>query len=361
MIRLYNILAQYELPIGESPVEYMVNRGILAGTGNGLGLDQICTTEQAVLFSIRLIYDTYTQLEAGAKGFAWKVENDGKTIYFLGSIHLANSDIYPINAELMKAFVESDALIVEANILNQQVGIEYYYEKAMYQDGTTLKDNISEETYEKVAMVFDSYGIPEEQYNYFKPWYIANNLSGLSSTNSNDIEEGQEAANLGIDMYFLTNAILMQKPIFELEGVRYQTDLFDSLSKEIQEEYLNAALDSILEPESEEVEDAEELIYTEEINDAAELLNLWLNQWKEGDIEGFASSFNEVYSITEDEFSTMLFGERDKNMTEQIIELLELENDFTVFVVVGSGHFVLPGTIIDQLIEKGYDVKVFYQ
>lgn len=360
MIRLYNILAQYELPIGESPIEYMVSRGILMGTDNGLGLDQVCTTEQAVLFAIRLIQDTYTQLEAGAKGFAWKVENDGKTIYFLGSIHLANSDVYPINAELMEAFTESDALIVEANIFNKQEGMDYFLEKAMYQDGTTLKDNISEETYEKVAMVLESYGIPEEQYNYFKPWYIANNLSVLSSTNSNDIEEGQEAANLGVDMYFLTKATLMQKPILELEGIEYQADLFDSLSEEVQEEYLITALDSILEPESEKVEEAEELLDTGEIIDDAELLNLWLNQWKEGDIEGFASSYNEVYSITEDEFSSMLFGERDKNMTEQIIELLELENDFTVFVVVGSGHLVLPDTIIDQLLEHGYDVKVFY-
>lgn len=344
--RLYNILAQYELAVGESPVDYMQERKILIGTTKGLELDQICTTEQAVIFATRLIQDTYNQLQAGSKGLAWKVEHNDKTIYFLGSIHVGSSEIYPLNQRLKQAFNESDALIVEANLFDQQGGMDYYMEKAIYQDGTTLKDNLSEETYQKLQVIFEKYDLPEE-YNQFKPWSIANNLTVISMTNSDNLQQGAQSANLGIDMYFLSNALLAQKPIVELEGIKYQTDLFDGLSSEFQEIYLNSIIDSILEPK------------TEETVDHAKLLEEWLIQWKNGDIEGFTNSYgNTTEGSEENEFTKMLFGQRDKDMAEKIIELLESEGEGTYFVVVGAGHLAQENTVFQQLIEKGYNVEI---
>lgn len=311
IIRLYNILAKYELPVGESPVEYMQERGILKGTPEGLELDKICTTEDAVVLSSRLIEDTYNFLKAGAKGLAWKVEYRDKVIYFLGSIHVGDSVLYPIDQRLKQAFNESDALIVEANLFDQQGGIEYFIEKATYQDDTTLKDHISQETYEKVSKVFETYSVQEEDYGQFKPWSIANNLTMITATDSEDIQQGVKFANLGIDMYFLSNAVISKKPIYELEGIKYQVDLFDGLSDEFQENYLNSILDSILEPK------------TIEVSNSSKLLNEWLVQWKNGDIEGFSNSLSEANKETENEFSTMLFGKRDKDMANKIVEILE--------------------------------------
>ncbi len=344
--RLYNILAQYELSVGGSPVEYMQERGILAGTPNGLDLNKPCTTEQAVIFATRLVHDTYAQLQAGSKGLAWKVGHNGNVIYFLGSIHVGSSEVYPLNQKLKQAFYESDALIVEANLFEQQGGMDYFLQKATYQDGTTLKDNISEETYEKLMELFGKYGLPEDVYNQFKPWSIANDLTVLSMTNSENIQQGSQAASLGIDMYFLSNALLAQKPIVELEGIRYQADLFDGLSAETQEGYLVSIIDSILAPK------------TDETVDSAKLLDEWLTQWKNGDIEGFTNSYgHSTEGAEEDEFTKMLFGQRDKDMAEKIITILESESKGTYFVVVGAGHLAKDGTVLDQLIEKGYNVE----
>lgn len=345
--RLYNILAQYELPVGESSVEYMQERGILVGTHNGLDLDKPCTTEQAVILATRLVLDTYNQLQAGSKGLAWKVEHNGNTVYFLGSIHVGSSEVYPLNQRLKQAFNESDALIVEANLFDQQGGMEYFLGKATYQDGTTLKDHISEETYEKLVEVFKKYGLPEDVYNQFKPWSIANDLTVISMTNSDNLQQGAQSANLGIDMYFLSNALLFQKPIIELEGIRYQADLFDGLSAETQEEYLRSIIDSVLEPK------------TDETVDSAKLLEEWLALWINGDIEGFTASYGHSTKEAEEyEFTNMLFGKRDKDMAEKIITMLESENKGTYFVVVGAGHLTQDGTVLDQLIEKGYKVEV---
>jgi hypothetical protein len=58
---LYNLVARYELPysIEASPVEYMVNRGIIDDTFVKAGLDTVCTTEEAVVIAGRLVKDTY--------------------------------------------------------------------------------------------------------------------------------------------------------------------------------------------------------------------------------------------------------------------------------------------------------------
>lgn len=348
IVRLYNILVQYNLNLGKSPVEYMQERKILRGTCNGLELDKPCTTEEAVIFATRLIEDTYNLLDAGSKGFAWKVEHNGNTIYLLGSIHVGNNEIYPINQKLKEAFYNSDVLIVEANLLDQQNGLEYFMQKAMYQDGTTLKDHISKETYDKFLKVCEIYNLPAETYSQYKPWSITNDLNVITMSDSENIEEGSQAANLGIDLYFLTNALLLQKPVIELEGIKYQADLFDGLSPEIQEQYLNSMLDYILNPPD------------DESYDTSKLLQEWLYEWKSGNIDGFASSYTETAGESEDEYSNMLFGERDKNMAKKIVELLESDEKGTYFLVAGAGHFVMKNTIIDHLTEKGYNVELFY-
>lgn len=347
LIRMYNILAQYDLPIGESPVDYMKERGILQGTSKGLELDQICTTEQAVILATRLVEDTYNLLEAGSKGFAWEVEHNGNVVYFLGSIHIGNNELYPIDQRLKQAFNESDALIVEANLFDQEGGMEYFIEKSTYQDGTTLKDNINKEVYEKLLKVFEKLGLPEEAYSQVKPWRVANDLNVISMTNSEEPQVSSQSAGLGMDIYFLTKALIAQKPIQELEGIKYQADLFAGLSNEFQEEYLNAILDSILDPQ------------TNEAPDSAQILDEWLKQWRNGDIEGFTNDYSEIAKGSENELTNMLFGKRDKDMAEKIIDILESEEKGTYFVVVGAGHFVQDNTVIHHLREKGYNVEIF--
>ncbi|MFC4403373.1 TraB/GumN family protein [Gracilibacillus xinjiangensis] len=158
---LFNIVAQSDLPVGDSAVEYLQDRKILAGTGNGLALERPATTEEAVIFATRLVKDTYDQLDAGAKGVAWKVENDGNIVYLLGSIHIGSPDLYPYNSKLLTAFDESDSLYVEANLLDTE-GMQYFAELSMYQDGTTIEDAVSDETYNKIEKVLEKYGQPVE-------------------------------------------------------------------------------------------------------------------------------------------------------------------------------------------------------
>lgn len=341
-------LEQYEGIETNDGVDYFIQKGILLGTNQGLELDHVCTTEQAVVLAIRLIENTYKELNAGAKGFAWQVKKGDNTIYLLGSIHVGVSDMYPLNNALKEAFSKAETLVVEANILTQGEQMNQFMQMAMYADGTTIKDHISKETYDKLLKVLELLKLPEDQINQFKVWSVANDLNTINTSQTGTVEGAQEAAAQGVDMYFLLRGIGESKNTIELEGLVYQGQLFDNLSVQYQEDYLNAVLDSILNP------------VTEEEVSQADVVAKWQQDWIKGDIQEFKASYNKLMESDNDELTEMLFGIRDKHMAEKIIMMLDQEGKHTYFVVVGAGHFTVTGTVLDQLKEKGYEVTNFY-
>ena len=340
--RLYNIVAQYDLPVGTDAIKYMQERNILQGSSNGLRLEKKATTQQAVLLAVRFIKDTYALAQRGGKGFAWTVEDEETTVHLLGSVHAGTPDLYPFNEKLVAAFDESDALFVEANLLDME-GTEYLVEKMTYMDGATLQDAVAPETYAKLEQVAKLYGLPMEQLALQKPWALSTALQSLTMGDYFGMTP-EEMAMHGIDNYFLLNALLQEKPVIELEGMKVQTDMFEALSPEAQEQSLLAMLDSIIEPSGE---------------DGNALMEEWLASWVQGDVESFAKSY-QAQTEESSEFNQMLFGARDEKMAQKIMEVLE-EEEGTYFVVVGGGHFVVGNNILYHLEQNGYDVESFYQ
>ncbi|KGR77641.1 TraB/GumN family protein [Ureibacillus manganicus] len=340
--RLYDIVARYDLPVGNDAIDYMTERNILVGDGKGLALEKKVTTEEAVVFAVRFIKDTYHLAGQGSKGVAWVVEDEDTLVYLLGSIHLGTPDLYPFNEKLLSAFEESDALLVEANVLDP-LGMQYYAEKAMFTDGTTIEDVVSTETYEKLKKVAEQYQLPLEQIALQKPWTLSSSLSMLAMDDSFGLTPEQMSMH-GIDMYFLLNALLQGKPIIELEGTAAQVDMLAGLSAEAQEQSLVKVLDSILEPTGES---------------EADFMKDWFNSWKNEDINEFEKSLKAMEGEPS-EFNSMLFGERDIQMAKKIQALLK-DKEGTFFVVVGAGHFLVDKNIIYHLEQNGITVKPFYQ
>lgn len=342
---LYNEIAKYELPQGleidkYEPVEYMVKRGISSDSD----LNSPFTLEQTAVLSTKLIEDIYKEANAGSKGFAWKVTNKDNTMYFLGSIHIGTTDLYPINYKLKEAFNESDELLVEVDVL-QPKGIQEFIQIATYTDGTTIQDHVSPETYDKILKVCKKLNLPIEQYNKIKPWYLTNNLNVIISSGSENMEDASLAANLGLDLYFITSAYSINKPIVELESYSSQAKIFDGLSDETQQQNLNDIMDIILSDDKSVTDISSEII-----------LN-WQTMWQQGNIDSFKEDYTKALGEEESEFNMMLLGERDKNMAVKLSEMLERDGQNTYFVVVGAAHLVVDNMVIDQLKEKGYNVQ----
>ncbi|MNO63142.1 TraB family protein [compost metagenome] len=345
---LYRVLNSYELPESfemgnNTPVEYLQKKGIVNGTNRGLDLSLPCTVEQAAVLASRLVEYTYETAQGGANGLFWKVTNKGNTLYLLGSIHIGIPEMYPFQKNIKDAFEESESLWVEANLLSSdQETMAYFQQLQLYNDGTTLKDHISKETYEKLQKLTTKLNMPANSFDTIKPWAITTSLSLLSLLNSPD--EISQASTLGVDMYLLTSAMLSGKPIHELEGIKLQGDILSNVTPEQQEKELNQMLDALLD------ESTDELNLPEEFKKAQ-------LQWAKGDLDAFSKSFLISGSANDSPESQRLLGDRDKNMANKLAELLEAEGESTHFVVVGAAHFVTKDMVLDQLKKKGYTVE----
>lgn len=365
MENLYNVAASdtfsTDLKLKDTNyLKFMKDNGIYTGKNGEQKLKSTCSMEQACVIATRLITVIYDQLNAASKGFFYVAKANGNTVYMLGSIHLATNDIYPMNDEIIKAYQSSNALAVEINMYDQAGAMEFL-QYAQYTDGTTLKDHISADTYQKVMELAKTYGANEQMLNLYKPWYIYSTFNSLSMTDNATTEEANQSIALGIDMNFLSNAVANNKPVLEVEGYGKQGKILDSFSDGLQEYLLKGVITSI-----NDINSGKASTGTGSSN-----LDEMLAAWKTGDEEVFApygsfeSEYKDVLESTLSakdkeylaELQDKLFTKRDSAMADYIEGLLTSKEAKTYFVVVGGFHYVSDNDIIDMLTKRGYEIN----
>ena len=278
---------------------------------------------------------TATKPDIQPTSFLWEVSSDVNTVYILGSVHIAKSDLYPLNEVIEDTYDLSETLVVEIDIINtsQEEAAQLLMEKGMYLPGDNLKKNISDNLYFQLSerlMEFDDSGILLNTMTLFEPWVVAITIADLDF-----IELGYDV-EYGIDVYFLNKAESDGKDILELESAEYQLDIFDSLPDELQIMLLEDAVENpITEEELERVFDA----------------------WNTGNI----TTMEEIVFGGIDEnpmfrsLNEKILDERNVRMVDEIEGVLE--DDDIYLIVVGAGHLVGENGIINLLAKKGYKVR----
>jgi uncharacterized protein YbaP (TraB family) len=358
---LYNFIIKPVLEI-EEPVEaldYFVKNGLINGRAKGdYQLDKTCTTEEMIIFSVRVYEYLAYELDLDSKGLFWKITGKDlpNTVYLLGTMHAGDSSVYPLSKAMLEAFDKSAYLAVEANIYTMtDEDMIYIMGSQMITGGKTIKDYLTEETYKLYKEFAESMGMPAEVYDYIKPW--AAMLSIQQAMAGDDSAGDATSAFLGLDMHFLMKAVTRGKEILEIESIKYQMDMFNSFSPELQEMLL---LSVIMPPPADE--EGEEAMSQEEFAAFLREFNLYmLEAIKSGD----EAALTEILVAGRDysdplmkEYNTKLWDVRDAGMAETIEQYLayeDAEGDF--FVAVGAGHTVGETGIVQVLKDKGYKVE----
>lgn len=266
----------------------------------------------------------------GARGFMWEVENNGNTVYLVGSIHIADDSFYPLRSEFEEAFAEADYLGVEIDISKaaDKEQQQLIMNMGMYQDGTTLKEHVSKETYAKLGEILKQYEMESSALDAFKPWVVETTISSLKSMSA-----GYEAA-AGIDLYFIQKAIERKLPVLELESYQSQLGMFDNFSKELQEKNLKSALDNF-----------------DTIDDSVGQL---ADMWKSGDDQLLLEFTNSM--AVDPEYNKAMLIDRNIGMADKIDGYLKSDKKAECFIVVGAGHYLGEHGVIKLLKDKGYTV-----
>lgn len=266
-----------------------------------------------------------------SRGFLWKTENAGNTVYLLGSIHIANKAMYPLRLEIQKAYEASNFLVVEADItkMDDEAVQQQVLDISVYKDNTTLKDHISAEAYKKLGEILQENGLETHALDTFKAWNVSSALDYLTSAKS-----GFDAG-IGIDTHFLQQANASQLPILELESIEYQLDMFNNFSDKLQEEMLNSSIEQ----------------YYAESSSIDALSEMWATGNEEQLLELTQST------MTNDEFYKALLSDRNVPMVDKITGYLNGSEKKTYFVVVGAAHMIGQDGIVPLLEKKGFKVE----
>ena len=353
--------ALYGLMTGEDATAdeaagYFASEGLIQGRApGGYQLDAVCTVEEMIVMSVR-VYEYAVRLAGESSiGFFWEVQGANNTVYLLGSIHLGDNAIYPLSGAIMSAFDSSANLVVEVDVAGLSAD-DMAYITAMqlvdYENGETIADYLSEETFELYRTVIEALGLPDDMY-YIKPWAATMGLTTLLMSGG-DVEE---SAAIGVDMLLLTKAYSMNKNIIELESTVSQIEMLASFSRELQEQQLLAVLMSVLGGDDGSAENDD--VGSAELQEA---MASFLAAIKAGDDETFGDIMAASRAIDSDdplalEYDNAMWAHRNIGMAEGIARMLDSEtDDGGYFVVVGAGHYFGDDSVIILLTEMGYDV-----
>lgn len=273
----------------------------------------------------------------------YKVTKEGSDniIYLFGSIHAADKSDLNFASYVMNAYNSSDYTAFEFDIVKYEKDLQKQIDdakKLLNEDGSTLKDHVSEEQYNKIVNFLKEHNLYNSLYFSYKMVMIE---SLISSSTLKDAGLNQES---GIDKYFINQSKKDKKEIFEIENSDFQMDLLADFSDELYLFMINDVIDN----------------YDAEVEGLKKLYDAWKNGDYNSIIELAFDEYN-YDTLTDhekemiDEYTKTLLDNRNVNMTNIINDYFT--NNKNVFVVVGIAHIIGDDGIVNQLSNMGYNVE----
>ncbi|MEM0962326.1 MAG: TraB/GumN family protein [Bacteroidota bacterium] len=255
------------------------------------------------------------------------LQDDDSKVYLLGSVHVVPEGTLPLPNHVEEAYAEASVLAFELDLDAAQAGAQGMMVAAT--DEETIAESLSQEQKTTLNDALTGLGLPAGAFDTFEPWFGGMTFGVLALQQS-----GLPVQAGGVDAHFFDRAKTDGKERIAFETVELQTAAFDDLSTESQVAFL---MESVSSP-------------VENLNaDFAALLDAWAT----GNDDRLAGLMSD--GMTSPDVFEALLVTRNRAWIPQIESLLA--RDETAFVVVGAGHLVGEGSVVEMLREAGYTVE----
>ncbi len=206
----------------------------------------------------RVIEETTSESNSVAKfsnAVLWKVSNAGKSSsYVFGTIHVSDPRITNLPDPVKSALNNSDTFVMEALPTPEEALA--LSQMMFYADGTTLKDYLDDELFQRIAKVLSIFQLPIEAVAVLKPWaaflimnYPADNMIPLD-LKLLEIATSQGARTMGLETLSEQGAIFsgmtLDKQLRLLLDTVCNYDLVNQGIEEMKEFYLQRDLNGLL-------------------------------------------------------------------------------------------------------------------
>ncbi len=313
---------------------------LLSSCGKTEQTETTTTTEAAVTTEAphRVVEGDTTGLTPAV----WQVTDpeSGNSIKMMGTIHIVPDTQALVPQYVMDIYNESDGVAVEYDVSKIQSDMVIQIQYLSYfvlNDGSTITDHLSAETYEKAKAKLTELGYYNAAFDTYNASYWESLMSSAMIMSLDGMKES------GIDSYFIGLAKEDGKEVRDIEELEDQMNALTASTDALAEYNINGALEISME-EFEE--------------DFMELYNVWAK----GDVEGYAEldaegmeEFPEELKADYEVYNDLLLTQRNIGMAEKAAEYIK--NGDNIFYMVGFAHFCGDGSVIDLLEKQGYKVE----
>lgn len=260
----------------------------------------------------------------------WKMTGESNTVWLLGSIHFCKEDFYPLPKPIEDAYRNSGTLVLEIDLAEEKslTTQMFILKEGMNPSDQTLSQQVSKETFEALTKWAEKEMGTVAVFELQKPWMATLTMMTL------EIQKLGFNPELGIDKHFYRQARRDEKRVIGLETVALQIGLFTALNKSEQEDLLKSTL--------------------KEIDKLPEMFREIMDGWKSGDSKKMEPLLNDAMKEYPSVWKRLVL-DRNQKWLSKIEKFREDPKD--VFVVVGTGHLIGEGSVVDLLRKKGLKVE----
>jgi uncharacterized protein YbaP (TraB family) len=269
---------------------------------------------------------TTAALADGSLHALWEVHGKHNTVYILGSIHVLRPTDYPLAPAMLNAYSAAQFIYMEVNLqeLDSQAVQAELLSSAIMPEDKGLPAVLGKERYGRAYALAHEVGVELPSYDQFAPWFAAEAISQQQLMHLGFNSQS------GVEAYFLERARADGKSVGGLETLHDQISLFQNMSLDSQANYLLSSL-----------EQAREL--PKEVDEM-------VRAWQRGDTQWFTNELKSELGDDPQLYQSVLVARNRKWLPK--IEAL-LKDDRNYLVIVGTGHLVGRGSVIDLLKKDG--------
>ena len=266
---------------------------------------------------------------ATADSSVWKVSKGDDHVFIGGTVHILPENQFPLPTEFEAAYAKSDAIVLETKLPAQddQAAQLAMLQKLSYSGGQRLSKVLSKDTYNSLGEYLAGFGANIQELDGFKPGFIIAMMTNMEAQRA-------QLAGEGVDAYFDKRATSDSKPIEYLESLDFQLDLFADMGKDNEDTLMRSTLSQMA--------------------GFKEMFEALLPAWRAGDVSKIDKLLITPVAKEDPKTFKAMFTDRNMNWVP-LIEKMFNDGD-REFVLVGAGHLVGDGSVIDLLAKKGYTI-----
>ncbi|RQW63975.1 TraB/GumN family protein [Vibrio viridaestus] len=253
----------------------------------------------------------------------WTAEKGNLHYLLIGTVHVGQESMYPLPNDVMKFLRQSRALILEADLSEEQTPV---YPTS----DTSVKDVLNESQLQQLSQIAQQLEVSFRRLENMPPW------SAALTIQMTQLSQLGYTGEYGVDRHMIAQAQNNNLPILGLETLQSQVDML-SEQQDNGKELLVSAIDN----------------WKNNENDTLCLIK----SWQAGDRKNLAELVKQAKMSKQ--LSNALETNRNTQWAEKLSSADFLPDQNGKYVIaVGLLHLIGSENLIDQLKQRGFTVKL---